>query len=171
MRSLRNTAAPKQLVAKLLTELGINPTRLVMPTKPNVERLEALQGAASSLLDMKKTVDRVEQDIRTVTAQIQVAQGVEEGDEDDEMSVAAEEKPSKSQAIVSLMSLRSREWSLIRVWDRNGRCLCLQPGHLGRIIWGRSTSGERCRAAGSAVVHNYVVRYRTSGYTNERVHD
>jgi len=34
-----------------------------------VERMESLQAAASGLLDMKKNVDRVEQEIRTLRAQ------------------------------------------------------------------------------------------------------
>lgn len=40
-----------------------------MPTRGNVERMESLQSAAVGLLEMKKNVDRVEQEIRTLRAQ------------------------------------------------------------------------------------------------------
>lgn len=40
-----------------------------MPTRGNVERMESLQSAAVGLLEMKKNVDRIEQEIRTLRAQ------------------------------------------------------------------------------------------------------
>jgi DNA methyltransferase 1-associated protein 1 len=36
-----------------------------MPTKENIQRLEALLDAAAVLIDTKKAVDRIEQEIRT----------------------------------------------------------------------------------------------------------
>lgn len=55
--------APKVIAA--LTELGINTTRLVMPTKENIQRFESLLDATAVMIDMKKAVDRVDQEIRT----------------------------------------------------------------------------------------------------------
>ena len=59
--------APK--ITSILAELGVSNSRLVMPTRANIERLENLQTAAASLLEMKKNVDRVEQEIRVLQAQ------------------------------------------------------------------------------------------------------
>jgi len=60
--------APK--VIAILAELGINHLKLVMPTKENCERLESLLDAASALVDLKRAVDRVEQEISTTRERI-----------------------------------------------------------------------------------------------------
>jgi DNA methyltransferase 1-associated protein 1 len=57
-------------VTQALTELGINHTRLVMPTRENCGRLESLIEASAALIDTKKTVDRVEQDIRVLRVRL-----------------------------------------------------------------------------------------------------
>lgn len=49
----------------LLGELGISHVRLVMPTKENIQHLEGLLDAAGVLIDTKKAVDRIDQEIRT----------------------------------------------------------------------------------------------------------
>ncbi|TYJ52625.1 SWR1-complex protein 4 [Cryptococcus floricola] len=56
-------------VTELLAELGVNATKLVMPTRQNLEVLEGLLGAGAALVEMKRQVDRVEQELRTVRAQ------------------------------------------------------------------------------------------------------
>ena len=55
--------APK--VSAMLGELGVSHTRLVMPTQANIARLEVLLDAAAMLIDTKKSVDRIDQEIRT----------------------------------------------------------------------------------------------------------
>lgn len=60
--------APK--VTQALTELGINHARLVMPTRENCARLESLIEATTALIDTKKIVDRVEQDIRVLRVRL-----------------------------------------------------------------------------------------------------
>lgn len=55
--------APK--VTALLAELGVSHVRLVMPTRENIQHLEALLDAAAVLIDTKKSVDRIDQEIRT----------------------------------------------------------------------------------------------------------
>jgi DNA methyltransferase 1-associated protein 1 len=40
-----------------------------MPTRPNLEAYDGVLQAAVSLVDMKRQVDRVEQEIRTIKAQ------------------------------------------------------------------------------------------------------
>jgi len=58
----KSAALPK--IAQVLGELGISHTRLVMPTRDNCQQLENLIDAASALIETKKLVDKVEQDIR-----------------------------------------------------------------------------------------------------------
>lgn len=50
-------------------ELGVNGEKLVMPTRSNVEELEGLFGAVTALVDMKRQVDRVSQEVRMLRAQ------------------------------------------------------------------------------------------------------
>lgn len=63
-------AAPKPAVlnkvAAAITELGIS-THLVMPTKANVEKLDALQAALGTMVELKKVTDRIEAEIRVAT--------------------------------------------------------------------------------------------------------
>jgi len=56
-------------ITELLTELGVNTQKLVMPTRNNIEIFERLLVAAGGLVDMKRQVDRVEQEMRTLRAQ------------------------------------------------------------------------------------------------------
>jgi len=51
-----------------------------MPTSANLEKMEALQTAANGLLDMKKMVDRVEQEVLNLKARLR---GGSEGAETD----------------------------------------------------------------------------------------
>jgi DNA methyltransferase 1-associated protein 1 len=72
---LRSTKipAPKSTAAiritELLGELGISASRLIMPTRENIEVFDGLLTAAGGLIDMKRQVDRVEQEVRTMRAQ------------------------------------------------------------------------------------------------------
>ncbi|KAF9644509.1 hypothetical protein BDM02DRAFT_938105 [Thelephora ganbajun] len=65
---------PKQAmatkVAQTLLEYGVNSSRLVMPTRENLLHLESLIDATTLLLEAKKNVDRVEQDIRLMKAKV-----------------------------------------------------------------------------------------------------
>nr|XP_019007840.1 SWR1-complex protein 4 [Kwoniella pini CBS 10737]OCF46621.1 SWR1-complex protein 4 [Kwoniella pini CBS 10737] len=56
-------------ITELLNELGIGAGRLVMPTRSNIEMYDSLLQAAGALVEMKRQVDRVEQELRTVKAQ------------------------------------------------------------------------------------------------------
>lgn len=56
-------------VTELLAEMGVSTTRLVMPTRTNLEAYDGVLQAAASLVDMKRQVDRVEQELRTLKAQ------------------------------------------------------------------------------------------------------
>jgi DNA methyltransferase 1-associated protein 1 len=68
LRSFR-VAYPKAAVAAKVTqianELGISLSRLVMPTRDTLLAHEALLEAITSLVELKKVADRVDQEIRT----------------------------------------------------------------------------------------------------------
>lgn len=46
-----------------LTELSVSPT-LIMPTKANVDKLDALQMALGQMVELKKACDRIESEMR-----------------------------------------------------------------------------------------------------------
>ena len=54
--------APKVTLA--LSELGISHSRLVMPTRENVVQFESLLDATTSLIEIKRMVDKVDYDIK-----------------------------------------------------------------------------------------------------------
>jgi len=72
-------------VGQLLAEQNITYTRLVMPTKDNCTQLETLIEAASALLDTKKVVDRIDQEIRIMKARLMNKEGYSGGDVDTPM--------------------------------------------------------------------------------------
>jgi len=53
-----------------MAELGIPHVRLVMPTRENCAQLESLLDATSALVETKKVVDRVDQEIRILKARL-----------------------------------------------------------------------------------------------------
>ncbi|KAG8937080.1 swr complex subunit [Tulasnella sp. 419] len=57
-------------INQILSEVNVHPSRLVMPTMVNIERMEGVLAAAQGLLEMKKTLDRVEQEIRVLESRI-----------------------------------------------------------------------------------------------------
>lgn len=59
-----------QKVSQALAELRINPTRLVMPTRENVICLEMLLEATTAMVEQKRVVDRVEQEVRTLKVRL-----------------------------------------------------------------------------------------------------
>jgi DNA methyltransferase 1-associated protein 1 len=71
---LRSTkiAVPKASSAirttEILSEMGIG-SKLVMPTRSNLDMFEQLVHTVSMLVDMKRQVDRADQEIRVLEAQ------------------------------------------------------------------------------------------------------
>lgn len=53
-----------QKVSIALGELGLS-TLLIMPTKGNLEKLDEVQGMLSQMVETKKVVDRIQQELRT----------------------------------------------------------------------------------------------------------
>ncbi|EJD01618.1 uncharacterized protein FOMMEDRAFT_126683, partial [Fomitiporia mediterranea MF3/22] len=68
-------SAQQQRVGQVFSELGLRHDRLVMPTLENCAQLEQLVNAACALVDTKKTVDRVEQEIRVLQARLAEKEG------------------------------------------------------------------------------------------------
>ena len=119
--------APK--VAQALGEIGIQLTRLVMPTRENCMQLEGLLEATCALVETKKVVDKVEHDIRVMKERLglrkSVAAAGEDGEADAEgeveeeaetiMQVDAEEgadrdaEGERATSVVSTRSGRSRK--------------------------------------------------------------
>jgi hypothetical protein len=54
-------------VSNVFKEMGLS-ERLAMPTAPVCEQMEKLQGAIQLMLDAKKNVDRVDQELRIAAA-------------------------------------------------------------------------------------------------------
>ncbi|KAI5480075.1 DNA methyltransferase 1-associated protein 1 [Pseudohyphozyma bogoriensis] len=68
LRSSRITQPKPAALTKVqtaLAELGIS-THLIMPTKNNIEKLDTLQSTLQMMVDLKKSVDRAESEIRTL---------------------------------------------------------------------------------------------------------
>ncbi|KAF8450496.1 hypothetical protein L210DRAFT_956608 [Boletus edulis BED1] len=86
------TIAPK--VAQALAELGITYSRLVMPTRDNCSQLESLLDATTALIETKKIVDRVEQDIRVLKARLGIRES-ESADRDPKESTPMDVDLSK----------------------------------------------------------------------------
>lgn len=108
-------------VAQVLGELGISHTRLVMPTCDNCVQLENLLDTATALVETKKVVDKVEQDIRIMKARLGEQEpggedGAETGDAaptpmdvDDGNDVEGDpDGHGRAQSVVSTRSTRSR---------------------------------------------------------------
>lgn len=112
----KSALAPK--IAQVLGELGISHTRLVMPTRDNSQRLESLLDAATALVETKKQVDRIEQEIKMAQERLgqgdadEDADGEGEGDADvmdvDEDGEGSPED-GRAQSVASTRSVRARK--------------------------------------------------------------
>ena len=121
-------AQPKTAIAprvfQLLGELGISHSRLVMPTRDNLAKFASLVDAAQQLVEIKKAVDKHEQDIKTSKARLAALRGENleggeggEGDalgtptpmDVDEGGEAEAEVDGRAQSVMSTRSTRSRK--------------------------------------------------------------
>ena len=112
----RATIAPK--VTQALAELGVTHNRLVMPTRENSSQLESLLEATTALIETKKVVDRVEQDIRVLKTRLGISDSENadgDGNESSPMDVdeSREDKDGegegRAQSVISARSGRSRK--------------------------------------------------------------
>ncbi|KAI0751099.1 hypothetical protein C8Q80DRAFT_1217958 [Daedaleopsis nitida] len=112
-------AQPKGAVAprvhQLLGELGISHNRLVMPTRDNLAKFSSLIDAAQQLVEIKKAVDKYDQDIEMIKARLAGLRGESAEDEDGDaaetpMDVDDAEGEADGRA-QSVMSTRSRRQS------------------------------------------------------------
>ncbi|KAK7061914.1 SWR1-complex protein 4 [Favolaschia claudopus] len=119
-------AAIAQKVTQALAELGVSHARLVMPTQGNVALLEGLLEATSTLVDMKKLVDKAEFDIQVLKTRLGMqgaakaeetdgdvnAMDMDDGndaDADMDGDADAEGEDGRAQSVVSTRSARSRK--------------------------------------------------------------
>ncbi|RDB22659.1 SWR1-complex protein 4 [Hypsizygus marmoreus] len=114
-------AATSQKIGQALTELGINHTRLVMPTRQNIAHLEALLDAAAALVETKRVVDKVDYDIKLAKTRLGMREG--QGAEGEAPAAPAESmevdesndigepvgEDGRAQSVVSTRSARSRK--------------------------------------------------------------
>ncbi|KAI0329529.1 hypothetical protein GY45DRAFT_1279515 [Cubamyces sp. BRFM 1775] len=119
LRSLK-IPQPKQTIAQriaqVLGELGISHNRLVMPTRDNIARLESVVHDAGLVVEKKKALDKVEQDLKTMKARLAALRGEapEEDGEAPQTPMEVEEGPDESvvdgraQSVMSTKSTRSR---------------------------------------------------------------
>ncbi|KAI0321956.1 hypothetical protein OF83DRAFT_1050227 [Amylostereum chailletii] len=104
-------------VTQLLGELNITHSRLVMPTRETVGALETLLEATSTLVEQKKVLDRVEQDIRVARGRLGLraseAPSANAGGEGAFMDVDEDEGSRQNQgrgaSLASTRSARSRK--------------------------------------------------------------
>lgn len=75
----------------VLDEMGIGYTRLVMPTRSNISQLELLFEAAEALIETKRAVDRVDQELRVAKNQLRMRNGEESMDVDNDNETDARE--------------------------------------------------------------------------------
>ncbi|GAA5923021.1 Swc4p [Sporobolomyces koalae] len=64
-----------QKVSIALSELGLS-TQLIMPTKNNIAKLDEVQVALSQMVEVKKAVDRIQQEIRTARKKKEILLGI-----------------------------------------------------------------------------------------------
>ncbi|KAI6003685.1 hypothetical protein EDD15DRAFT_2156068 [Pisolithus albus] len=118
--NLKGTIAPK--VTEALAEVGVRyPPRLVMPTRENCAKTESLLDATTALIDTKKIVDRVDQDIRVLRARLGLRESAgTDGDVRESMQMDVDESKDggtnkegevdgRAQSVVSTRSGRGRK--------------------------------------------------------------
>jgi DNA methyltransferase 1-associated protein 1 len=117
LRSFR-VAYPKAAVAAKVTqianELGISLSRLVMPTRDTLLAHEALLETITSLVELKKVADRVDQEIRTAKMRLGMRSSEAPADKptmDVDEDGQAPDTPGEGRAhsVVSTRSGRSRK--------------------------------------------------------------
>jgi DNA methyltransferase 1-associated protein 1 len=118
-------AAVAAKVSQIAAELGITLSRLVMPTRDTLAHYEVLLEAITSLVEMKKVADRVDQDIRTAKMRL----GIRDSEAPVEMPMDVDEDgqvpetpgEGRAHSVVSTRSGRSRKQASVETR------LCLVP--------------------------------------------
>jgi DNA methyltransferase 1-associated protein 1 len=114
-----NSLQPK--IIQAFTEMGLSPSRLVMPTKENVAALESLIEAVTAMAETKRHLDKVEYDIEVAKKQLQTrAEGGDEGemdgmDVDETAGTETDGNEGRGQSIASARSMGGRTGSRKKV--------------------------------------------------------
>lgn len=110
-------------VIQAFQELGVSSSRMVMYTRENLAHFEGIYDSVNVLLDIKKAVDKVEQDIRVAKTRLGMAESSElagpssvAGDGDlgmdvDEDAEGEADEDGRAQSVMSARSTRSRKQS------------------------------------------------------------
>lgn len=119
---LKNNAMQPKVI-QCFNELGLSPSRLVMPTRENCAQLEGLLEAVNGVLETKKHLDKVEMDILALKRQLGMRT---EGDESEAGGIKREDtapmdvdaqdtetdgNEGRGHSVVSTRSVRSRKKS------------------------------------------------------------
>lgn len=117
---LKNNAMQPKVI-QCFNELGLSPSRLVMPTRENCAQLEGLLEAVNGVLETKKHLDKVEMDILALKRQLGMRT---EGDESEAGGIKREDtapmdvdaqdtetdgNEGRGHSVVSTRSVRSRK--------------------------------------------------------------
>lgn len=105
----------------MLAELNISHTRLVMPTKDNVQRLELLLEAAVNLIETKKAVDKLEYDINVAKGRLGLKPIRAEEEEEEEEDVKENEMDVDEEAHDGASSDGGRAQSVMSTKSGRGR--------------------------------------------------
>jgi DNA methyltransferase 1-associated protein 1 len=105
-------AAVQAKVSQIAAELSISLSRLVMPTRETLAHHEALLEAITTLVEMKKVADRMDQEIRTAKIRLGLRGSEPPGetpmDVDESGQAPATPVEGRAQSVVSTRSGRSR---------------------------------------------------------------
>lgn len=88
-------------VTEIMTEVGVNINRLVMPTADNVAKMDALILAATNLYDLKRANDKLDQDLRVAKERLGLRNSGDAMDVDDHVD-------GRAQSVISTKSGRAR---------------------------------------------------------------
>jgi DNA methyltransferase 1-associated protein 1 len=102
-------------VTQVFAELGVAHGRMVMYTRENIAHFDSLLESVNNLLDLKKMVDKVEQDIRVAKGRLGIRASEAPSNEGNAMEVDAEDgeadEDGRAQSVMSARSTRSRKQS------------------------------------------------------------
>lgn len=116
-------------ILQAFAEMGLSPSRLVMPTKENVAQLDGLLEAVTAMVETKKVLDKMDHDIQVVKKQLGMRNEQSDGEGDGEPGVKTEDamdvdhtqaetdgNEGRGHSVVSVRSVRSRK--KVRYRDR-----------------------------------------------------
>ncbi|KIY49379.1 hypothetical protein FISHEDRAFT_65378 [Fistulina hepatica ATCC 64428] len=99
-----------QRVTQIVSEVGINSARLVMPTTSTITLMEGLMDVATALAEVKRSVEKVDYDIRVAKQRLGIPTG-DEAEEVEEGDAQGVDDDGRAASVVSTRSGRGRKQS------------------------------------------------------------